>query len=175
MESKMQFIFCYECNKESETDKRYVMDLIRQCYRSKPNIYPVFMGGIGNYKSARVVGEIKGHRKFLRLQNPNVMTKVIYFIDSDAEMDRIDIINEKRLNNIKEYCREYGYDLVIFVKEVEDVFRVVTTRKAKVRNSKNFLQDEKRYDRIKRSDLYKIRPIKSGESNILAVLDQYLK
>jgi len=171
MESR-GFVFCFESNEESKSDQRYV-DALITCFYGKLPFRPVFMDGKNGYKKRAVGKEIERQKKLLEYDYSEIA--VILFVDTDDEIMSLSSQNKKELDDVKKFCADHGYKLVLFVKEIEDVFKVQTDRKHKTKASKNFLLNNRNCDNLKEENLSKSDPVKKGESNILHILDNHLK
>ena len=104
-----QIIFCVEAERHSQSDYVYISETIRRFYKSDPHISykPVFMGSKSNYNSRKVVKEVNAFISGYRGE-----TQVIYFIDTDRK--DTDYEQKREFDNIKQYCRNNGFDFVFF-------------------------------------------------------------
>lgn len=163
----MQLILVFECNNISQTDYKYVKDLMDAKYVVKHKITPIFAGGKNNLLSPSIIKKIENHKKDY---DKNI---VILFTDVDSISDPTVVDINKKIVNM---CLKNGYDLVWFNKDIEEVFigkqisskdknktvdKFLSNHTVKTLDIKPF-QDEKCLEHIK-------------HSNICCVLDKYLK
>ena len=162
-----QILLCVETNKQARTDYIYIVATIKRFYNNDPKIIyrPIFLDSKTKYNAKDKVREINKAQKEYYGE-----TKVIYFID----VDDYDISAETKTlyDNIETYCKEQGYDLVFFAKDVEDVYLGYQVSKGeKVKKAAEFTR-KKLMETVKEQNLRS--PIrKPHTSNILNVLDQY--
>ncbi len=169
-----KFVFCYECNESSKSDQRYVSYLKKKYFKkSDVPIVPVYLGSKSSYNKKSVVNNINKEIKVFKKQDPECTVVVIYFIDLDGTGNRMSEKNMQLNENIKDYCAENGYELVVFLKDIEDVLKVVKTGK-KVEDSIEYIKlvNPPTLDKDK---LSKETPQKKGESNILFILGKYFE
>ena len=165
-----QILFCVETTSKAETDKVYISETISNFYDLGNNIRIRFIcfEGKGNYKKKDVLKRISDQTKQYKAIGP---TYVIYCIDTDRY--DADPSHMRELDEIKRYCKQQGYDLIWFCRDVEDVFwgeqihkDEKTKMASKFRSSRQILNIE---DKKLRSENYA-----RHKSNILQVLDKYL-
>ncbi len=166
----IQMIFCVETNKKADTDSIYIVETLRQFYRidNKVKINKVYMGAKSRYKSKDVLREVESKIKAFKIGE----TKVIYCIDTDDY--EINPDHEKEFREISAHCQQYGYDLIWFCHEVEEVFigsRVVDSQK--VKKAAEFRKNN-RIREIK-PERISVPERRSCTSNIMNILDKYLE
>ncbi|MCL2522954.1 MAG: hypothetical protein FWE36_08870 [Erysipelotrichales bacterium] len=109
------------------------------------------------------------------MQYSDVSIKTIYFIDRDSVAGKESHQNKIELNKIVSYCNTNCYELVLFVKEIEDVIGI-SNRRNKVQASKDFILIAKeKLASLDRNKLSKDSPNDVGESNILCIIDRYFE
>ncbi|MDD3085205.1 MAG: hypothetical protein PHU32_04960 [Candidatus ainarchaeum sp.] len=115
----IQLIFCVESTEKAATDKWYISEVLKNYYHVKGNkISYVFMGGKHNYNNQLTINKIDKLTKEYQLTGSG-NTYVIYVFDKDQnDLDNADNQFEK---DVKKYCKKHGYELVWFVKTVEEV------------------------------------------------------
>lgn len=161
-------IFCVEADKKSQSDYVYIKTVIDKYYidDKKTVIRPVFLGSKSKYNDKSVAKEINTLRKGFN------NSEVIYFIDEDdaSISSEVDQLNTK----IEEYCKNNGYELVVFCRDIEEVFwgeRIHDSEK--VKKAEEFRR-KKIIDSIDERKL-SVTIKKKKCSNILRVLNEYLK
>ena len=121
------------------------------------------MDGNGNYNSKDVDHDIKS---FISL-NPSGFNEVIYVLDEDKTAKQKKVVKE-----IKQFCANNHYKTILFNTSIEDVFLGHRVSKEKKERALEFIGTNKIMDLI--SKLNRPNP-GVGESDVLAVLDRYLK
>jgi len=175
MAAKTIFIFCFECDEASQSDRLYISKLIDYFYGQRPDVRPVYLDGKSKYNAVRVISQIKKHQRIIKMQYSDVSIKTIYFIDRDAVVGKENHQNKTELDKIVSYCNANCYELVLFVKEIEDVIGI-SNRRDKVQASKDFiLIAEQKLVSLDQNKLSKDSPNDVGESNILCILDHYFE
>ena len=111
-------ILCVECNKKSESDKKYIDNVIKNFYHVDTSIKICYVNfsGKGNYQSNKVTNAIKS----IKSQRHFSKVNVIYCVDVDkiqADADA-NMLNEQ----IKEFCKRNNYEFVWFCENIEEVF-----------------------------------------------------
>ncbi len=167
----LQLLFCVEADRKSGTDWVYIKSVIDKYFSidNSISIKPVYMGGKTNFKRNKVVNEINRASKEF---GKNGETAVIYCIDTDdwnTNQDR-----SRELEDVREYCADKKYDLVWFCRDVEEVFwgeRVSSSDKKE--RAKKFRANSK-IDTLTQ-DCIKSETFGLGKSNILIILNKYLK
>jgi DhnA family fructose-bisphosphate aldolase class Ia len=166
----VQMILCVETNKSADTDYVYIYDTINRWYKidNKAKLSKINMNTKSRYNSKDVVKKIAQMKKSFVLGE----TWVVYFIDTDHYERNAEQARE--LNEISNYCKDNGYDLVWFCHDVEEVFWG-----HKISDSEK-VQEASAFRRKKKIEEIQIDKLLSNEmrvrtSNILNVLDKYLK
>lgn len=170
----LKLIFCYECNPISKSDERYIFHIIKRFYNifNKISITHLYLSGRSNYCSKSVISRIEKEKKHLYHADSNSNIKIIYFIDSDEDMNRLSSRNKNEIENIQKFCCENNYGLVISVKEIEDIIGI-KEKGNKHKICLNFLKCPNKPD-INEAKLKLEFPMIKGESNILFILDKYI-
>lgn len=169
----VQLIFVVETNKKCASDWIYIKDTIEHFYtidNSHTKLTPVYMDGKGKYKNKQsIVNEYI--RKYSKAADGNE-SHVIYCFDcDDYDTNREDAAFLKKASK---YCDDNDYELVWFCKDIEGVYlkrRVEDSQKKK--ESAKF-KAGKMISKVS-SDSLNLTNYKLGSSNILKVLDKYLK
>lgn len=167
----IQLLFCVEADKRSKTDWVYIKSVIDKYYEinNSISIKPIYMGGKTNYRRSKIITEIKtAVKQFKRTGS----TTVIYCIDTD-DWD-INPDRSREYEEIKEYCCEKGYDLVWFCKDVEDVFWENRIHSSDKTEAAQRFRSQNQIDCVTEKALLNSK-LKIGCSNILLVLDNYLR
>lgn len=163
-------LFCVESNASAQTDYMYVKETLKQFYKHsvKVTYRPIFMAGKTNYNSKSVLKQIKDASKGYRGE-----VTVIYCIDTD-DYD-ISYTDQKTLDDITQYCtQEKNHELVLFCRDVEDVFWGKQVNKGEKREFAIRFVSSKEIAKVKRHNLEQKKIIKKS-SNILLVLDKYFE
>lgn len=166
----IQMIFCLETNKRANTDYIYIKETLEFLYQknNQIKISPVYMDGKSKYQSKSVLREIhKREKAFITGE-----TKVIYCIDTD-EYDR----NTEHANEfmaIQNFCEKNGYDFIWFCHDVEEVFQGKKIPDSQKVQEAGAYRDKKKIMEMSLERLAETT-IRSCTSNLLCVLDQYLK
>ena len=163
-----QILMCVETNKQSDTDTVYISCTLSHYYEESRKISrkTVHLGSKTKYCDRAIQKEIAKFQKGFPGE-----TAVIYFIDTDEYTVKPE--DKKLLEDIKDYCSRQEYDLVLFTKDIEDVFwgnQCADTEKIKKATQfrmKNMI------DSISEASLSS-KIITRHQSNILSVLDKYL-
>ena len=171
----LQLIFCVESNPKSQTDWIYIHETVRHYYsdiNAAVRLTPIFLSGKNNYRSAKVTKSISSYIKQYKAASADNRSVVIYAVDTDnfdSDPDDIAFFGE-----IQRYCADNGYEFIWFCKDIEQVYigKKVTDSK-KTSEATTFKKKHKINDTIE-SKLKTASP-KVNSSNILAVLDKWLK
>lgn len=160
-----QLILVVETNRECLSDKIYINFILKTLYSADPltKIQWVLMDGNSNYKSEEVVQSINDCIS-MNQKGPNI---VIYVLDEDVTAKQ-----KKKVKEIKGYCASSGYETVLFNTSIEHVLLGQRISNKKQEKALEFISTDKIKERV--SQLRRSDP-KVGESNILVVLDKYLK
>ena len=165
---RKQLLFCVETDREADVDWVYIHETIKYCYgeNNEISIKPIYMGGKTNYKTNKVLNEIKDKSKRFKGE-----TTVFYCIDTDR-MD-INATQELEFNAIKKYCSSKGYNFIWFSRDVEDVFWGSQVEDSEKKNKAKQFRSQKQIQRIRFTSL-RATSVSRHKSNILNVLDKYL-
>lgn len=166
----LQMILCMETNKQAATDYIYIKDTINRFYvcDNKIRITPIYMNSKTRYRDKEVLKQIQKFSKEYRIGD----SKVIYCIDTDSYEK--DANHAKELEELDRYCNANGHDMIWFCHEVEEVYiGKVIPDKQKVSEATNFRKKNSIHN-ISEEILSSIT-MKKGVSNILLVLDKYMR
>jgi len=145
--------------------------VIKKFYNKPHGIYPVYLKSKYNYASKSVENDIAKIVKRVRSWDLASKIVIIYFIDTDSRMNNQSRENEVHNTLIKDYCENNKYELVTFVRNIEQVL-LAPFNKDKVQASKNYREQD--LNKVPISNLSVIEPREKGQSNILRILDRYL-
>lgn len=166
----VQIILCMETKKSAATDYVYIRGTLDRFYdiNNKVKITPIYMNSKSRYNSNQVEKQIKSFTKDFSAGK----THVIYCIDTDWYEVSVDRENE--LKRVENYCEDNGYDLIWFCHDVEEVYlgRSISDNQ-KVKAAANF-RNQKKIQEVSEKQLSS-QSIKKRTSNIMAVLDNYLR
>lgn len=165
----VQMIFCMETNKKADTDSIYITELLYHMYTitNKIKISKVYMSTKSKYNSKDVKKEIEKKIKAYTLGN----SVVIYCIDTDEFETNFE--QKKELEDVSDFCKKAGYELIWFCHDVEEVFQgKKISDSEKVKEAAGF----RRKKMIQEVDCKKLSSSSERKqaSNILTVLDKYL-
>ena len=164
-----QIIVCVETNAKANTDWIYVKEAINRFYHIDNSIKlkAVYMGSKQKYRSAGVLRQISAACKLN--SGTNV---VIYVIDTDnIESNQTQL---KEFEDIKNYCRDEGYEFVFMCRCSEEVFLgKLVEDKEKTATANRFMM-RREICSIEENKL-NCEHLKRGTSNLLSVLDKYLE
>ncbi len=163
-----RLLFCVETNHQSETDDLYIRETIKRFYEDNKKVTyrTYFLKTKTRYKSRATTNAISEFYSNSAKEN----THIIFFIDTDNY--DVDPEAKKLLDEIRDYCNRKGYELVLFCRDVEDVYwgrQVSGTEKTKM--AKDF-KKAKRISSVREDFLRKTVPT-IHSSNILTVLDKF--
>ena len=167
----IQLLFCVETNQKAKTDTIYINETIAHYYRLGTSVKKsfIYLGGKNNYNKPGIIKQIN---RQIRQYARNGKTQVIYCIDTDKYDS--DPVQRKELDEIASYCRDRGYELIWFCRDVEDVFwggQIV--KDEKVKRAAQF-RTSKRINSIPETTLRQ-GTYTRHYSNILDVLDKYIE
>ena len=167
----IQIILCVETTRNADTDTKYIRDSIRHFYNidNSVKLNTVYMNSKDKYNSSKVLKEITSKNKMFERIGESV---VVYCIDTDS----IDTKNEDKMqfDKIAQFCIQNGYELVWFCHDVEEVFVGHKVHNAKKVKEAAEFQRKNQISNIDKSRL-RCKSIKVHGSNLLLVLDKYLK
>ena len=164
-----QVLLCVETNKKARTDYKYIDATIKRFYgyNRKIRYRPVFMESKTKYNAKDKEKEINK-----AIKDYPGETSVIYFID----IDDYERSNETKtlFDKIEDYCKNNGYHLVFFSRDVEDVYVGNSIKDdMKVKEAEEFTRNKRIY-KIVEANL-RSTTFKRHTSNILNVLDKFWK
>jgi len=167
----LQLIFCIETRSKKGSDWVYIKETIDQYYQRSRTIKtsPVSMNGKMGINSPKVRHKVDD---LIREYKSNGESRVIYCVDTDDWKKNPQ--QQKDWKKIQTFCKNSGYDLVWFCRDIEEVylgFRIDSSVKAEhaaqFRRSRGI--QKLGQDRLSHEN------VKERYSNILRVLDQYLE
>lgn len=165
-----QLLFCVETNKRANTDYIYIKETLDFYYEydnHKVSIKPIYMRTKTKYNSKVVQKEIADKRKAFKGE-----TIVIYCIDTDCIDKEYEV--KALFDNINNYCKVNNYELAWFCIDVEDVYLgKQVSDKQKVNEAAKF-RNNKTISSVPIEHLNSNK-CKRRYSNILSIIDQYLK
>ena len=157
-----------ETNKQARTDTAYVNETINYYYDRKKSIYRIEeLETKTHYNSSKVLKKTKEFCQYV----PKDDAVIIYCIDVDNY--QVSIEQNKLFESIKSFCTERNYELVLFCKDVEDVYwREQIQKNEKKMKAQEFIQ-KKLIVSVNEGDLRKDGLHRHG-SNVLTILDKYM-
>lgn len=165
-----QIILCVEASKQSLTDAIYIRETIFRFYEVDRSVKLsfVYMNGKTNYSSKSVQRNINQLSKDYK----NGYSVVIYFVDLDKYESNP--VQAKENEDIKAYTMKNKYEMVWFCHDIEEVFlgesidkRMKTTAAIEFKKKEQILRVDSQRLKAKRQS--------NGTSNILVVMDKYMK
>ncbi len=170
-----QLIFCVETNKNNQSDWIYIKEILGEFYQNNNvsvKYSKVFLDGKGNYNATRVNNEKKQLISQYKAASSDNESIVLYVFDTDDFDSKSE--DQEFWDRIETYCKQNDYRLVFFCKDIE---RVLINEKIETHQKKKRAEQFKRYSTIKSVDVNKLNSeiIKYNSSNILIILDDYLK
>ena len=163
-----QILMCVETNKQSDTDSVYISCTISHYYEESRKISRkiVHLGSKTKYRDRKIEKEINMYKQGFPGE-----TYVIYCIDTDEYAVKPE--DKNLLEEIQEYCSQQDYDLILFNKDIEDVFwGEQCPNTEKVKKAKQFRMNNV-IESVNESLLSSTKIIRH-QSNILNVLDKHL-
>lgn len=173
---RLQLIFCVESGKDDDSDMIYIREVLKHYYVGYDDadikLNKIYLNGKFNYNRAKIIKKIKEYKKMFSLTNPDGITKVIYFFDTDNYDSNPD--DNRFITEITSYCKENGYDYVWFCKDIECVFLGKKIPNNKKNDEAVRFMNNNMISAIKESCL-KSKDYRINSSNILSVLSKYLE
>ena len=178
--SKLQIILISETSTDDKSDIIYIRSTIDKYFNYESDVYdgevatiPFFLHGKQNYCDKRILSRIKSQARMFACYNPGAITVVIYFMDTDSV--KKEYKEGSFFYNVKDFCKNNGFELAWFCKNAENVFLKKESSQvaSKTESAKDFAFNDG-INRINKSDLMDPE-INQGHSNILLILSKYLK
>lgn len=162
-----RYIFCVESNSISEIDDQYIKATIERFYEKDQNIVirTEYMNSKTRYKDSGLKKKLDGHLKYFHGDH-----KIFYCIDIDDY--NVSPETNRLLDCIKEYCKEKGYELILFCKDIEDVYWGKRVHDNEKRRMAKLFKTSNQILNIQEKQLRKTG-FSSHSSNILTILDKY--
>ena len=158
-------IFCVETNKQANTDWVYIRETLRRFYDTNQIKYGrIYMGAKNKYKSRSVLTEIYEWKKIYKEE-----LVVIYCIDTDRYESNP--VHKKELDEISQYCRDKGYELVWFCHDIEEVYWGKSVKKKDKKDDSIRFAKTNSIDKIESKKLCG-KHMKAKYSNIMTVLNR---
>lgn len=162
-----RILFCIESKASADIDYKYINATIEHFYKDEQSITrrKEYLNSKTRYNDSAVQKKIKEFNKY-----SNGNSHIVYCIDVDdysTSPERKDL-----LDRIIEFCRNNGYDLILFCRDIEEVYwgkRVQDNEKKAM--SIRFV-NTKRIISVSELKLRKTG-FERKSSNILNVLDKY--
>lgn len=184
MSKYSHILFLVETNKKSKIDNGYILKAIQKYYTPYEltfcrynNFYE--MGTKTKYNSSDVdkkicnfMKEVKQANKKEHDEDRKFIPVVVFCIDLDK--DKVDPEQTKLNDRIKKFATEKGYELVLFNRNIEEVFvGEAVPDSEKSDRARRFLDNDE-INNIKESKLRSSLPSRKS-SNLLLILDKYIK
>lgn len=178
--AKLQLIFLVETSEDDKADNIYIRSVIDKYflflndkYDGEVNILTYCLKGKQHYNDKKTIDYINNKTRMFASYNEGAVTAAIYFMDTDSV--ETEYKKGSFFSNVQEFCKEHGFELVWFCKNVENVFlnKEVDQVDNKTESAKEFAINNK-IRSIKQANLSK-NMIEYGCSNIILVLGKYLK
>ncbi|HHT99429.1 MAG TPA: hypothetical protein GXZ79_05040 [Acholeplasma sp.] len=172
MSPNVQFIVCVETDKKAATDSKYISGILKEYFDLGENkLTYVFLGGKFKYNHPTIVKEINTNIKEYQVTNKG--QSFIIFI-SDKDINTADPRDNQYVDDITNYCKDNGYEIVWFVKTIEDVIWGTTISNSdKVKKSVQFIRN-KQIKHVSKKNLSAGNNVNSRpKSNILTVFNKY--
>jgi hypothetical protein len=164
-----QLLFLVETTPQCQSDYLYLRAFIQSRYRlfdPTPKLTPIYLRGKSHYQDKE--SEIQRRRN----EYPG-QSEVILCLDTDEGKE-----SEKLNARIGEYCRQKGYYLVWFHRDVEEVFldrRVLSKEAALKKKAAEQFGRKNAMDALDQRHFEKEIPLQEkGTSNLALVLDALL-
>ena len=166
-------IFCIESTDKNPNDKYYIDALIKNFYIIGENkISFIGLGGKYRYNNPKIPKEISRLKKATS-DISKLEVKVIYCLDKDASSS--DPQDRDFINQVTEYCMDNGYDIIWFVRTIEEVMNGKTASQREKHSSAVDFVKKKKATQLNTSNLNCSNNVNAKKkSNILTVIDKYL-
>lgn len=173
MGNNKQIILCVESSNKNSTDDKYIRALINHYYNLGENkLSFVYMAGKHKYLHPTVVRRIKTLIKDYEAYADGE-SKVIYCFDKD--LNYVDHRDSEFVNNVKRYCHNNGYDIVWFIRTIEEVMLgSKVAQKDKAKSVLNFIRNNQ-VNNLNFTNISCDNNVNAKrKSNILTVVNKYL-
>jgi|SRR5690554_3965990 len=173
MGSNKQIILCIESSGKNSTDDKYIREVINHFYDLGENkLSFVYMNGKFSYQHPDVRKSINKLKKDYKVYAEGE-SKVIYCFDKD--LNYVDHRDNEFVNNVQRYCHTNGYDIVWFIRTIEEVMLgSKVAQKDKAKSALNFIRNNKVYNLNFENISCDNNVNAKRKSNILTILSQYL-
>lgn len=165
----IQLILVVETNRKADIDVGYLNEIIHYYYdlKNEVSIKYIYMEGKHNYNQRRVEKEIKRYCSMY-----SGKSHVIYVFDRDQHYK--DIRDENFINDVCNYCDQEGYEIIWFVRNIEDVLHKKHVESNKKKEAMIAFKRTKQIQKVEARNLSSPNPRQSKTSNILYVFDKYI-
>lgn len=163
-----QVIFCVETKESEKSDCIYIKEIVFFYYgdvirKNSVTIQFVFMDGKHSYKHTHK--EVKDKIKLA----PKA-TRVVFIFDKDR--NTVSAYDSQFIKKVSEYCSQNAFDIVWFVKDIEDVMLGHNASK-KTKEASDFKR-KNQISKVKTSKLKNPNPQIKTSSNVLCILGSIL-
>lgn len=170
---KWNLIVVLETEKDEKSDAVY-FSYVKDTYydmvtdNKDISIQYFYMDGKRNYKAKKLTDRIKNTRAMHRSYGNECAVAYVFDTDSVAK----EYAKGSFFSNVQQYCNDHGFELIWFCKNAENVFLGKEPDSLnKTAAALEFVRNNRKIDEYKLSK----KTIELGYSNILLVLDKYLK
>lgn len=165
-----QIILCVESDRRAQTDNIYIKETIHRFYEigNDTKITFINMGGKSKFKSNKNLCQINQYVKDYRIGQ----SIVVYCIDTDSYESNPS--QNEETEAIRSFVVGNDYELIWFCRDVEEVYLGKRASKGDKKNMAVGFMKKKRIENVAVNAL-NCSTESNGSSNILAVLDKYLK
>lgn len=169
----LQLILCVETDQKAQTDVMYVQTIIQKFYQLNPNIKIryLYLKGKYRYNHQDVEREINyAQTTFAKFSGGH--SQVVYILDKD-QFDH-EATDADFFLNVEAYCAKRQYDVVWFVRNVEEVMiGQSVNNKDKKAAALSFVRKQG-INKVDMERLMYQQPTLPKTSNIITVFDRYL-
>lgn len=168
--SNKQLVLCLETSDKDKSDWFYINAILEQYYDiSKTRISYVYMNGKNNYNNKRILKEIKSYTLQFKTSGS---TNVVYLFDKDLNNTRYE--DKQFVINVTNYCQNNNYELIWFVKTIEEVMWGKKIHKNdKTKKAMEFVKKNKVLEVNEKKLLFLESVNTKGNSNIMTVLNKF--
>lgn len=168
----VQLIFCVETTEKAAIDNKYINEVLNHYYNVGENkISYVYMSGKFNYNNPKILKKVNKLKRDYQLTGSG-KSYIIYVFDKDLNTANYrDSLFEQ---DVKNYCKEQNYELIWFVRTVEDVmWGSKVNDKEKTQKALQFIKKHQ-IEKINKSNLEALSNVNAPhKSNILSVLNKF--